>query len=150
MGNLTADFHWHDREIGDTGPTIVSAHIRRSYAVIKLGERDRPESLTLYLPNAAAAYALASAVMTCGEQLEKQEQAAKGDPEAPWVDVPLPLDDAQVLDVERQPATTVATLEDAWPPAVRFDLEEPPSICLRGTALECAEVGCADEGCARF
>ena len=150
MGHLTADFHWHDREIGDQGPTEVVTHIRSGYAVILLRELDGPISLTMYLPNAAAAYTLASAVMTCGEQLEQQEQAAKGDPERPWIDVPLPLDEDQPPTAESLHSLRSGWNDDGVRAAVRESLGDLVDDCLVGRPEQCAELGCANESCPRF
>ena len=128
MSTLTADFHWHEQGIGSSEPTTVKAQERRGYGVLTFGPADGPGELAVYLPNAAAAYALASAVLTLGEKLEKQEQATKPDPERPWVDVPLPLD-----------------TDTAGTPGA-----EDSTTCLLGHADECAKVGCADERCPSF
>ena len=135
MGSLLVDFHWSDQPSGSHGRSTVAVRTGRGYIAVKLGDEGAPAELTIFFPSSVSAYSFAAAVMTGAEQLEKAEQATKPDPERPWVDVPLPLDNAQLPEDHMTSAPT---------------LDEVASACLHGSADECAKVGCADEMCARF
>jgi len=172
MSMVSVNFHYRDRAIGDEMPSASHLRKEREHIVVSLGEGPDSAVVNLFFASAASAYAFASTVMSGAEYLESVEEAAKGDPERPWIDVPLPLDQEELVgqgaDVVQlcacgKPAAhvhapadsaewscrvppVVAPVLDAWPEDVR----PAPAICVQGTALKCAEVGCTDESCARF
>jgi hypothetical protein len=157
MSMMSVSYHWHDRRIGDEEPTTVRVAIERDHFVLKLGDPTAPAALAIFFTSSVSAYALASAVMTGAEHLEKAEQAAKDDPERPRVDVPLPLDDDQAPD-ELVPAFdgtmgTASGQGHVYPvlEAAAREMDAPdPVSCINGTRDECAELGCTNERCPRF
>lgn len=150
MSTMSVNYHWHDRRIGDEEPTTVRVAIERDHFVLKLGDPTAPASLAIFFTSSVSAYALASAVMTGAEHLEKAEQAAKDDPERPWVDVPLPLDDAQAPTVDSRHSIRSGWNDAGVRAAVRESLGDIVDDCLVGRPDQCAEIGCANEMCPRY
>lgn len=202
MSNMSVNFHWRDRAIGDQAATTSTIRKEREHIVVSFGEAPEADAIRLFFASAAAAYSFASTIMSGAEYLEGLEQAAKDDPERPWVDVPLPLDDesaaGDVRIVQSSPSVETAIyvssadgelagrvpgdrkLEDvalglveavetaraararaAAAVAASSGQDSPPplapapddfstAVCMHGTAVECAKVGCPDERCPRF
>jgi len=150
MSNVIVNFHWRDKAIGDEMPSAARLRKERQHIVVSLGEGPDSAVLSLFFASAASAYAFASTVMSGAEYLESVEQAAKDDPERPWIDIPLPLDEDQAPAAE-----SLASLRGAWDDggvraAVRESVGDLVDDCLVGRPDQCAEIGCANESCPRY
>lgn len=93
MSVLSAHFHCHGPNEHERG-TAVTVEAQSDCVTVRLGIGGQLPVLTIYVPRAAEAFALAQAFASAGEVLERREAVSRRNEIAaePWSDVPLPLD----------------------------------------------------------